>query len=167
MTPPPATDPSDDDHFHFSQQDRPDDDNISNIVQLDGQDVSVLSSGSTDSVHVQPQPIPVINSNRCFANRPITKVSARNVKTVKRSNKQLEALLLPTVINLNPRSVYNKLDEFHTLVTDLDADLVTMSESWERENLTLEKVIHLENYKIISNVHQRRGKGGRPGHHCQ
>ena len=37
-----------------------------------------------------------------------------------------------------------------------------MSESWERDNLTLDKVIKLENYTIISNVHQRRGIGGRP-----
>ena len=37
-----------------------------------------------------------------------------------------------------------------------------MSESWERENLNLDKVIELEKYKIISNVHQRRGIGGRP-----
>ena len=37
-----------------------------------------------------------------------------------------------------------------------------MSESWERENLTLDKVIKLDNYQVISNVHQRTGKGGRP-----
>ena len=37
-----------------------------------------------------------------------------------------------------------------------------MSESWERENKTLDKIIELENYQVISNVHQRTGKGGRP-----
>ena len=37
-----------------------------------------------------------------------------------------------------------------------------MSESWEREQETLDKVIKIDNYKIISNVHQRKGKGGRP-----
>ena len=69
---------------------------------------------------------------------------------------------LPTIINLNPRSVYNKVDEFHTLVLELSADLVFMSESWERENLTLNQIINLENYQVISNVHQRTGMGGRP-----
>ena len=117
-----------------------------------------------------PQNIPVLNSKRKddgqFTDRPKNwprnKWRQRNIKTVKRSNKQLEALSLPTVLNLNPRSVYNKLDEFHTLVTDLDADLVCMSESWEREHLTLDQVIHLDNYQIISNVHQRTGRGGSP-----
>ena len=66
------------------------------------------------------------------------------------------------MINLNPRSVYNKVDEFHSLVTELDADLIFMSESWERENLTLNQVINLENHQVISNVHQRAGVGGRP-----
>ena len=37
-----------------------------------------------------------------------------------------------------------------------------MSESWEREDLTLEEVIEIEDFKVISNVHQRKGKGGRP-----
>ena len=84
------------------------------------------------------------------------------MKSVKRSNKSLEALELPSVMNLNPRSIYNKIDEFHTLVSELEVDLVCMSESWEREGLTLDQIITLENYQVISNVHQRTGMGGRP-----
>ena len=56
--------------------------------------------------------------------------------TVKKSNNVFQALNLPTVINLNPRSVYNKINEFHTLVQEEDIDIVFMSESWERENKT-------------------------------
>ena len=63
---------------------------------------------------------------------------------------------------MNPRSIYNKLDEFHTFIKEEQIQCIFMSESWERENLTLEKVIKLENFTIISNVHQRRGVGGRP-----
>ena len=37
-----------------------------------------------------------------------------------------------------------------------------MSESWQRENLSLEQIIQLEDHTIISNVHQRCGTGGRP-----
>ena len=37
-----------------------------------------------------------------------------------------------------------------------------MSESWERHNMTLDQIIDLDNHVIISNVHQRIGKGGRP-----
>ena len=66
------------------------------------------------------------------------------------------------MINLKPRSVYNKIDEFHDLVSELQVDLVFMSESWEPESLTLDQIIDLENYKVISNVYQRTGMGGRP-----
>ena len=49
-----------------------------------------------------------------------------------------------------------------TLFTELDVDIAFMSESWERENLTLDQIITLENVEVISSVHQRRGVGGRP-----
>ena len=81
---------------------------------------------------------------------------------VKRSNKPIQALNLPVVANINPRSVYNKVDEFHTFVEQENIDLVFMSESWEREEKSLQEIIHLENHEIVSNVHQRKGKGGRP-----
>ena len=73
-----------------------------------------------------------------------------------------QALDLPVVLNVNPRSVYNKISQFQTFVLQHEIDVVCMSESWEREELTLEEVIKLDNYEIISNVHQRKGVGGRP-----
>ena len=73
-----------------------------------------------------------------------------------------QTLNLPILANINPRSVYNKVDEFHTFVEEQEVDLVFMSESWEREELKLEEIIKLEDHIIISNVHQRTGKGGRP-----
>ena len=87
---------------------------------------------------------------------------ARNLVVVKRSNKLGQALNLPKVLNLNPRSIYNKIDEFVTFVTEEDVDLICMSESWEREELTLDEVIQIEDFDIVSNVHQRTGVGGRP-----
>ena len=82
--------------------------------------------------------------------------------TVIRSNTVLQALELPTVVNLNPRSVYNKIDEFHAFVEDEEVDILFMSESWERESKTLQDIIKLDDHIVISNVHQRRGVGGRP-----
>ena len=79
-----------------------------------------------------------------------------------RSNNVLKALDLPTVVNLNPRSIYNKIDEFHALVEDDNVDITFMSESWERENKTLNDIINLDDHIVISNVHQRSGVGGRP-----
>ena len=37
-----------------------------------------------------------------------------------------------------------------------------MSESWERDNKTLDQIINLKDHVVISNVHQRNGVGGRP-----
>jgi hypothetical protein len=39
----------------------------------------------------------------------------RNLTVVKRSDKIYQALGLPKVLNLNPRSIYNKIDEFCSL----------------------------------------------------
>ena len=81
---------------------------------------------------------------------------------IKRSNKLIQALNLPTVMNVNPRSVYNKVNEFHAFVEEEEIDCVFMSESWERPNQPLEEIIHLPNHIVISNPHQRKGVGGRP-----
>ena len=40
-------------------------------------------------------------------------------------------------------------------------DVVFVSETWEREELPLKEVIKLDNFEIVSDVHQRNGKGGR------
>ena len=85
-----------------------------------------------------------------------------NLITIKRSNKPFYALNLPVLANINPRSVYNKVSEFHSFVKEEEVDMVFMSESWEREEKTLKEIIKLENYEIVSNVFQRKGKGGRP-----
>ena len=81
----------------------------------------------------------------------------------------LQALNLPKVANLNPRSIYNKVDEFCTYVEEEHIDLVFMSESHERwyptkkgENQTLNELIKLDNHIVVSNPSQRKGKGGRP-----
>ena len=87
---------------------------------------------------------------------------SRNLITVKRSDKIIEALSLPKVLSMNPRSIYNKLAEFVTFVKEEEVSLICISESWERKEKPLEQVIRLENHKIISNVHQRHGPGGRP-----
>lgn len=99
---------------------------------------------------------------RSDKNQPKNIRNRNNVKVIKRSNKLIQALDLPTICNLNPRSVYNKIDEFHNFVKEEVVDLLFMSESWEREDLTLDKIVNLEDHTVISNVSQRRGQGERP-----
>ena len=109
-------------------------------------------------------PIPVVTTNR--APKPNSEIPVRNVKTIKRSNKVGEALELPSVMNINPRSVYNKPEELQALITEEDIDCTFLSESWERPDLTLEQLLsELEdNYRVISNPYARtQGRtGGRP-----
>ena len=81
---------------------------------------------------------------------------------IKKSNKPIQALNLPVIADVNPRSVYNKINEFHTFVEQEEVDVIFMSESWECENKTLQELIKLDDHTILSNVYQRKGKGGRP-----
>ena len=71
-------------------------------------------------------------------------------------------MFLPKVLNLNPRSIYNKVVEYVTFVKEEEVDLTCISESWERGNQTLNETLSMEDYEIISNVFQRKGIGGGP-----
>ena len=59
--------------------------------------------------------------------------------------------------------MYNKREEFVTFVEEMETDVIFISESHERPELTLDQIMtQLECHVVISNVHQRQGKGGRP-----
>ena len=85
-----------------------------------------------------------------------------NIVINHRSRKVMTANQMPVVVNLNPRSIYNKKEEFRTMMEQLNVDICFMSESWDRERNGLENVIGMADYKIIKNVVQRQGKGGKP-----
>ena len=76
------------------------------------------------------------------------KRNPQNLITIRRSNKLIQALNLPKVLVLNPRSVYNKLLQLKTFIVEHDIDVICLSESWEREDLPLDKVLHIENHEI-------------------
>ena len=73
-----------------------------------------------------------------------------------------DALHLPLVINLNPRSVYNKVEEFKTMIEQMECGLCFISESWDRADKSLEDIIQMENFAFIKNTKQRSGQGGKP-----
>ena len=58
----------------------------------------------------------------------INEQNVKNVKNVKRSNKFEQALNLPTLCNINPRSIYNKINEFHEFVKEEEVDVIFISE---------------------------------------
>ena len=65
-------------------------------------------------------------------------------------------------MNINPRSVYNKVNEFFTLVEQYESDLIFMSETWDWVHQPLENLIQIENYKVLTAVNPRSFKGGKP-----
>ena len=153
---------------HFPDPPQPDDlafnDSIlSDIVQIDG-NISLNTSNFSDIsqliYNVENCPIPVIISSRSQLPLPINRKPC--LVTIKRSNKLLAAVQLPIVVNLNPRSIYNKADAFKTMMEQLDCSVCFISESWDRQSLGLEKIINIEGHRIIKNVLQRSGKGGKP-----
>ena len=85
-----------------------------------------------------------------------------NLTTIHRSNKAVQALNLPTVININPRSLNNKVESFKTYMEEEGVDLALISESHEQEHKPLVESLNMKDFEIISSIHQRRGKGGRP-----
>ena len=86
----------------------------------------------------------------------------QNIRRINPSNKAVQATRLLKVLNLNPRSIYNKIEKFKTFFDEEEIDLVCLSESWERPELGLKEVIEIENTEIISNPYQRKELCGRP-----
>ena len=67
-------------------------------------------------------------------------------------------------MNLNPRSLYNKTNDLYEIIEQYQADVIGVSESWDRENLPIENLVEkkLPNYKVFKNVVQRDFRGGKP-----
>ena len=90
------------------------------------------------------------------------KIPVKTKKTNNVTKKVNEALVLPTCMNLNPRSIYNKVEQFITFVKEQAIQCIFLSESWERPEFNLAELINIEDFTVISNPSQRKGVGGRP-----
>ena len=92
--------------------------NSSVIGQYDG-NISLQSEPNDDP----SSRIPVIVN--IFKRRRQQTIKRKPVqKTIRRNNLILQAIELPTVMNLNPRSIYNKSEEFPVLLEQYNADVV-------------------------------------------
>ena len=60
--------------------------------------------------------IPVIDGNRTHKAR--SQIPVKNVRIIQSSNKVGQALDIPSVMNINPPSVYNKNDELQALISE-------------------------------------------------
>ena len=128
------------------------------MVQIDGN----VSLSSEASCNYQNQiPIHITNRGQPFDGQ--VRYGPQNLHRIQRSNKLSHTVHLPKLCNINPQSIYNKKDEFITFVEEMVLDVIFISESWERSNITLEEIMRpLQNHTVVSNVHQREGRGGRP-----
>ena len=135
------------------------------IPQYDGNmslESSETESGDENVSQNVSKTIPVIVTSSRLPKPNVTRGLPANVNIKHFSKKVLTATQLPVIVNLNPRSVYNKKEEFKTMVDQLEVDVCFMSESWDRKNNGLENIIQMDGYQIIKNVLQRPGKGGKP-----
>ena len=124
--------------------------------------VPILSKSEGESTQI---PVILNHFSRSVSKEKIVRPSFR--QTIKRSNKILESpplfsQELPTVMNLNPRSIYNRLEELSIIINQYNISLAGISESWERENQPLNKIIQIENFKVLTNAVQRSNRGGKP-----
>ena len=127
--------------------------------------MSLLSNESESCEVNESNVIPVhISANRSPAPcKPGLSDRGEPVRiTVKRNNKIIQAISLPVVMNINPRSIYKKSVEFSLLLDQYNADVICMSESFERESKPLQEFLNFENYEVISMVKKRDFKGGNP-----
>ena len=138
--------------------------NMSMIVQCDG-NVTLKVDDSENSKPIST----ILTIDRpdvpSYQHKPL-KYQKQNLVTVKRNNKVVEASRLPVVLNHNPRSLYNKAEEFCTLIEQTEAGVCCISESWDRLHIPggslISDIIDIEGYKWIQNVVQRNKKGGKP-----
>ena len=91
-----------------------------------------------------------------------SKVLFRNIKVIKRVRGIPKSMFLPNVMNVNPRSCYGRSEYIKDAIMEYQIHLCCISESWNRENKPLSKVIEMENHKVYMSNQQRTQRGGKP-----
>ena len=134
---------------------------LSSVCQLDGNETLTLFDTGSSKSEDKPQKINVIITERKPKLRHFED-REKVWKRIKRNNTLLEATKLPSVMNLNPRSLYNKVEEFSLLVEQYESDLIILSETWDRVSQPLQSLIQLQDYQVITSVNPRSFRGGQP-----
>ena len=104
--------------------------------------------------------IPVIQTENRTVNQRGRGVNKTNNHTIKRSDKAVQALKLPSVAIINPRSLYNKVEELVSFVKETVEgviEIVFVTETFERPQFNLNELLEpfeeMEEYEIVSNPH--------------
>ena len=127
---------------------------VSNIIQVDGSDtiqsVSVHEVNDSDDSNVTEY------NTDDEIEADVTPISITPTKKPsKRKLKVLSASSLPLVAVLNARSLYNKAENFKIFMKELGVEVGIISETWERDEISLQNLLELQNYKIHSYKRQK------------
>ena len=140
------------------------DSEISDSESESVQNDSINGSDSTDydtENEIDPEPVPAHLT-------PIpgqVKIPGQAQKLEVKVSNQTQSTILPLCTVLNARSLYNKVDNFKSLLTQIGPEITLVSETWERQKFDLESLISTRLLKIIS--HKRQQVGNRqPGGGC-
>lgn len=133
---------------------------LTNIPQVDGNITSNSSINISTSSKNTGFPIPIIITTRGFNTKYEQRVPVR--KVLKRNPVIQQAQAPPTIMNINPRSIYNKVNEFLTLVEQYQANLIFLSETWDRIEKPLGTIINIDEHRVYTSINPRNFKGGKP-----
>ena len=136
---------------------------LTNIPQFDGNITSSSSINTSISSKNTGFPIPVLITTRGFNTKYEQRVPVR--KVIKRNPVIQQAQALPTIMNINPRSIYNKVNEFLTLVEQYQANLIFLSETWDRIEKPLDTIINIDEHRVYTSINPRNFKGGETSNH--
>ena len=84
----------------------------------------------------------------------------------RRQRRILQASSLPLVAVMNARSLYNKPESFKTFLKELGVEAAIVSETWEREEESLEELLQMSNYKVHSYKRPKVKAKKQPGGAC-
>ena len=141
---------------------------MSDIQQQDG-NASVISESESSSDEsdydtedeVDPTPDPVILTP--VPNQMSVQGQPIQLEVVSDINSQPSPL--PLCMMLNARSLYNKAYSFKNLLHKIAPEITMVSETWERQKQTLEKLLSSEQFKVVSYKRSQIGNK-QPGGGC-
>ena len=122
----------------------------SDIGQIDGGDSIVNSTNDISETSESESNVTQYNTDDEIDAETTPISITPPSKPSKQKLKVLKASSLPLVAVLNARSLYNKAGNFKIFMNELGIEAAIVSESWEREELSLKSLLKMQNYKIHS-----------------
>ena len=133
-----------------------------NVIQLDG-NTSVNSSINENENENLSNSIPIFTGHRPTKSMCERPPSSR--KVIRRSNKAIQALTLPKVVNYNMRSFFPKIENFSLDMRERAVNLAFLTEIWEKKEhkkhqIKLENMLEMEGISYISTPRPGPQRGG-------